>query len=159
MPVKKKANVKATVMDMGTELKNYGRNMWLAGLGVVAVVDEEARGVFDQLVNVMWRLRRLPQAQAHLFEPELDKAAEGEELSPAQVIARRFSDDPSNGFILLGRYERALQATMLRLLRQYDALAERSQSNPKQNPVSASELAISLPSGTRNFAERSQRAT
>jgi poly(hydroxyalkanoate) granule-associated protein len=51
MPVKKKANVKDTVMDMGAELKNYGRNMWLAGLGVVAVVDEEARNVFDQLVS------------------------------------------------------------------------------------------------------------
>ena len=51
MPVKKKANVKDTVMDMGAELKNYGRNMWLAGLGVVAVADEEARNVFDQLVS------------------------------------------------------------------------------------------------------------
>ena len=76
MPVKKKANVKDTVMDMGTELKNYGRNMWLAGLGVVAVVDEEARSVFDQLVSRGEKVEKDLEKKESVFAKTFDNASE-----------------------------------------------------------------------------------
>jgi poly(hydroxyalkanoate) granule-associated protein len=76
MPVKKKANVKDTVMDMGTELKNYGRNMWLAGLGVVAVVDEEARNVFDQLVSKGEKVEKDLEKKDTVFGKTIDNASE-----------------------------------------------------------------------------------
>jgi hypothetical protein len=117
------------------------------------------RELFDQIISVMWRLRRLPEAQAHLFIPELDKAADNENLSPAEVMARRFSDDASNGFILLGRYERTLQNALLRMLRQYDQLSERSQTKPEQNRSGGSETAISPVSNEALLAERSQLPT
>ena len=76
MPVKKKANMKDTVMDMGAELKSYGRNMWLAGLGVVAVVDEEARNVFDQLVSKGEKVEKEIEKKESVFGKTVDNATE-----------------------------------------------------------------------------------
>ena len=100
---------------------------------------EMQRALFPQIANLLWRLERLPQAQADIFTEELPKAARtaragragragkgGETLTPAQVLARRFSDDKKNGFILLDRYERSMRNALLRLLRQFDQLAKRT---------------------------------
>jgi hypothetical protein len=91
------------------------------------------RILFDQIAGVIWRLRRLHEAQNELFARELDLAADedgGETLSPAQVLARRFSDDRSNGFALLGRYESSLRNGLLRMLRQYESLKKHHPSTP-----------------------------
>ena len=86
--------------------------------------------LFPQIANLIWRLRRLPKAQADLFQLELDKSvdpdAPGQTLSPSQILARRFSDDPNNGFALLARYERQCQNMLMRLQRQYDQLKKAS---------------------------------
>jgi hypothetical protein len=112
------------------------------------------RVLFPQIANLLWRLERLPQAQADIFIEELPKAAHddkgrkrgsgggggggadgaGETLTPAQVLARRFSDDKSNGFILLDRYERSMRNALLRLLKQFDALAKRSRALDEADP-------------------------
>ncbi len=94
--------------------------------------------LFNELANVIWRLRRLPEAQADLFDHELDHAADGETLSPSQVLARRFSDDSSNGFILLGRYETSLRNSMLRLLRQL----EQTKKNRPHTPYARDEQPV-----------------
>ena len=121
--------------------------------------------LFDQIANLIWRLRRLPEAQSNLFTEELQKIDRDDEatsvagaadpaspsstplgngqsaignptssspeprtlnpepsLTAAHLLARRFSSDPSNGFILLGRYERSMQNALLRLLTRYDNL-------------------------------------
>jgi len=86
------------------------------------------RAIFPQIANLLWRLERLPQAQSDIFTEELPKASRkrtGETLTPAQILARRFSDDKSNGFILLDRYERAMRNALLRLLREFDRLGKR----------------------------------
>ena len=92
--------------------------------------------LFPQIADLVWRLYRLPEAQSRLFEQERLKASQGaapspgrsdssdateQDLTPADILARRFSDDPTrNGFLLMGRYERSLQNQLLRYLRQYE---------------------------------------
>src|SRR5687767_8036886 len=64
------------------------------------------RSLIPHIANLMWRIDRLPQAQADMFQLELKR----ERLTASQVIARRFSASPSdNGFLLLGRYARVAQ--------------------------------------------------
>ncbi|GAB4374747.1 MAG: phasin family protein [Acidobacteriota bacterium] len=44
-------NVQDTTMKVTGEMLETGRKVWLAGLGTVAVVEDEVRGVFDTLVE------------------------------------------------------------------------------------------------------------
>ncbi len=44
-------NVQDTTMKMTGEMLETSRKVWLAGLGTVAVVEDEVRGVFDSLVE------------------------------------------------------------------------------------------------------------
>jgi hypothetical protein len=106
------------------------------------------RILFDQIANSIWRLRRLPEAQAELFERELDLAADeegGQTLSAAQVLAHRFSDDRSNGFALMQRYETSLRNGLLRMLRQYESLKKHRPTAPDDDddPVVPREAAWS----------------
>src|SRR6185369_5956317 len=95
------------------------------------------RALFPQIANVMWRLERLPQAQADIFAEELSKTGgrKGQTLSPAQLLAKRFSDDKNNGFILLDRYERGLRNALLRLLREFDRAGKRERPEDRDERV------------------------
>ena len=95
------------------------------------------RALFPQIANLMWRLDRLPEAQGKIFAEELAQAGSGgESLSPAELLARRFSQDKYNGFILLDRYERGLRNALLRLLRQFDQFGKRVRpADPDEPPV------------------------
>ncbi|MCB1044502.1 MAG: phasin family protein [Acidobacteria bacterium] len=44
-------NIQSGVRAMGSEVLGVGRNIWLAGLGVVAVVGEETKEKFGSLVK------------------------------------------------------------------------------------------------------------
>ncbi|MEA2736461.1 MAG: hypothetical protein QOE14_2912 [Humisphaera sp.] len=117
------------------------------------------RSLVPHIANLIWRIDRLPQAQAKLFEEELQKCAEGEEISAADVLARRFSDDPTrNGFLLMGRYERGLHNQLLRLLRQYD----QSKKNRATHPWPVDEPPVpneaKQPAITNEARERQQEA-
>src|SRR6185312_8203188 len=66
--------------------------------------------LFQQIAQLIWNLRRLPEAQAALFQLELDKESEQESgresesesesesepglelMTPSQLLARRFSN-------------------------------------------------------------------
>jgi hypothetical protein len=81
--------------------------------------------LFNQIANLLWRLNRVSEAQTKLFAAEEPKARhehddDTEDLAPCEILARRFSDDSTNGFILLDRYERGMRNAMLRLRRQYE---------------------------------------
>ena len=94
------------------------------------------RALFPQIANVMWRLERLPQAQADIFQEELSKTGKrGQTLSAAQLLAKRFSDDKNNGFILLDRYERGLRNALLRLLREFDRAGKRERPDDPDERV------------------------
>ena len=89
------------------------------------------RSLVPHIANLMWRIDRLPQAQADLFQLELKRCAKRESLTASQVIARRFSADPSdNGFLLLGRYERGLHNQLHRLLARFDLMQRRRPTTP-----------------------------
>ena len=55
MPTTKKAtpieSVKEHAREMQGDAKKAGRNLWLAGLGVVATAEEQARDVYDHLLS------------------------------------------------------------------------------------------------------------
>ena len=91
------------------------------------------RALLPHIANLVWRINRLPQAQADMFQLELrrcGKRAAGQ-LSAAQVLARRFSDEPtSNGFLLIGRYERSLHNQLHRLMSRYEWLKKNRATMP-----------------------------
>jgi hypothetical protein len=89
------------------------------------------RSLIPHIANLMWRIDRLPQAQADMFQLELKRCAKRETLTASQVIARRFSANPTdNGFLLLGRYERGLQNQLHRLLARFDLMQRRRPTTP-----------------------------
>src|SRR5688500_3110386 len=81
------------------------------------------RALLPLIANLLWRIDRLPQAQADLFQRELKKCGRGKTLSASEILARRFSDEPANnGFLLMGRYERGLHGQLHRLMSRYEWL-------------------------------------
>ncbi len=76
------------------------------------------RMLFPRIVGLLWRLRRIEDAEVHLFSKEAEKApnADGD---ASRILAERFSDDPCNGFTQLARYERGLQAQLTKLLKHF----------------------------------------
>ncbi len=85
--------------------------------------------LFPRLVGLFWRLRRLDDAERHLFEKEAEKAPAAEGV-PCRVLAERFAEDPANGFTLLGRYERGMHNLAMRMLGQYMRLRKSHESAP-----------------------------
>jgi hypothetical protein len=162
------------------------------------------RSLVPHIANLLWRIDRLPEAQAKMFEQELGKCGKGEVISASELLARRFSDDPTrNGFLLIGRYERGLHNQLHRLMARFEwlkkhrpempadederratlqrrdaqvdayiaecarqarerrereaqAAAERTQSNPPQNPICTSETAKSAGNSDAQVTERTQ---
>jgi hypothetical protein len=89
------------------------------------------RSLIPHIANLLWRIDRLPQAQADMFQLELKRCAKRETLTASQVIARRFSASPGdNGFLLLGRYERGLHNQLHRLLARFDLMQRRRPTVP-----------------------------
>jgi hypothetical protein len=39
------------VLQRGSEMAGFGREIWLAGLGALATIDEDGREVFDRMVE------------------------------------------------------------------------------------------------------------
>jgi hypothetical protein len=116
------------------------------------------RALIPHIANLLWRIDRLPQAQADMFELELRKIrGKGQELSASQVIARRFSDDPMrNGFLLINRYERGLHNQLHRLMSRYDAMQKRRPTVPwpQEEPPIPGEGA--RPAWTEEMMQRQQ---
>ncbi len=102
----------------------------------------------ERIVQLHWRLRRLPQAEAQLFETlhqeyldppardllmemgRPDPAAGRTPLTPAQLLAREFAHGSSNPFLRLARYERSLNSS----LTQARSALRRLQQEQPQDP-------------------------
>ncbi len=78
MTGKTKSEVKDTasrtrVQDLGKDVKNAGRQVWLAGLGAVESVDQTSRGLFSDLVN---RGRRFEDRELPALEDRFRKVGD-----------------------------------------------------------------------------------
>ena len=112
------------------------------------------RVLFPRLVGLFWRLRRLDDAERHLFAKESEKAPDAEGV-PCRVLAERFSEDATNGFALLSRYERGMHNTAMRLLAQYIKLRKtHAPSYDADEPPVPVERAWRNPAAERAMAER-----
>ncbi len=78
--------------------------------------------LFQRIVNLTWKLRRIQEAENHLFEIEAAKVPAGEDGAPpdpCRILAHRFSDDPHNAFILLNRYEQSMHRELRQLITRF----------------------------------------
>jgi hypothetical protein len=75
------------------------------------------RTYFTDIVNLAWRLYRLADSQIKIFDYEMEHAPPDPTMSAADLIARRFADDPQNGFLLLNRYEQSIRNNLHRLIK------------------------------------------
>ncbi len=78
MTGKTKSEVKDTasrtrVQDLGKDVKNAGRQVWLAGLGAVESVDQTSRGLFSDLVT---RGRRFEDRELPALEDRFRKVGD-----------------------------------------------------------------------------------
>ncbi len=76
----------------------------------------------QRIVNLTWKLRRVQEAENHLFEIEAAKvpaSEDGAPLDPCRILAHRFSDDPHNAFILLNRYEQGMHRELRQLITRF----------------------------------------
>ena len=88
MPAKKTPNVTDTVKEMGDEIIHAGRNVWLAGLGVVATVDEQSREMFDQFVTKGRGVEKDLEKKEGLFAKSYGQAADMIKTAGKQVEDR-----------------------------------------------------------------------
>lgn len=65
------SEAQTTAAGIGREILNAGRNLWLAGLGAIAEVDEASVKLFDRLVE---RGRPLDERQRNTVEAFTDRA-------------------------------------------------------------------------------------
>ncbi len=78
--------------------------------------------LFQRIVNLSWKLRRVQEAENHLFDIEAAKVPpndDGAPPDPCRILAHRFSDDPHNGFILLNRYEQGMHRELRQLITRF----------------------------------------
>ncbi len=78
--------------------------------------------LFQRIVNLTWKLRRIQEAENHLFEIEAAKVPatdDGAPPDPCRILAHRFSDDPHNAFILLNRYEQGMHRELRQLITRF----------------------------------------
>ncbi len=78
--------------------------------------------LFHRIVNLTWKLRRVQEAENHLFDIEAAKVPAGEDGAPpdpCRILAHRFSDDPHNAFILLNRYEQSMHRELRQLITRF----------------------------------------
>jgi hypothetical protein len=123
--------------------------------------------LFPQIVNVAWKLRDLPAAQNLLFQFEREHIPGHAHIFAPELIARRCSDDPNNGFLLLNRYERSIENAFIRLLKSFQNACDlerrqerrfNQQTEPKscKNPSPVSEPAISADQAITRISQQTE---
>lgn len=127
------------------ELASAGRNLWLAGLGAVAEVEESGRGLFDRLVE---RGRPMETKQRQTFEKLGDKT--GTTVRELGKLVQDTMEYETRGvlkrFGLLTRDDvKILAARLDTLAKKINELAARQEIAPE---LSVSEPVLVTPEGT-----------
>lgn len=104
--------------------------------------------LFPRIANLAWRSQRVRDVENRFLRIERRKfqLGGGEDLSAAEILARKFSDESmGRAVLLLNRYERSLDNAMLKLLREFHRTdpASPASSSPERtlsNPRKATEM-------------------
>lgn len=105
-----------SVRDLGSDAAAFGRQLWLAGLGVVATVEETATETFDSMVAKGKKSRFAPVAEA-------EKALAGARHHAARVGAKVESAVEGQVSSVLGRLGVPTRREVQELTRRVESLA------------------------------------
>lgn len=82
-------DVPQELLDRGREMVGLGRDVWLAGLGALAVVGEEGTHLFDRLVESGEDLEKRGKKQFGDRQTELRRALDENVTDPVMTTLRR----------------------------------------------------------------------
>src|SRR2546423_5567258 len=83
--------------------------------------------LFPDLARLIWKMRRLPDAERQLFQTE----SQSPDQLPCSILAQAFHEEPTrNPFLLFNRYEVSTRNALLRLLRMYYYLQKHHPTTP-----------------------------
>jgi polyhydroxyalkanoate synthesis regulator phasin len=111
------------LLDRGRDMVGVGRDIWLAGLGALAVVGEEGSQLFDRLVESGEELETRGKEEIGTRRADVAKALEEQVYDPVLSAFRRF------GVPTRSEMER-LTAKVDTLTRKVDALVTRVTGEP-----------------------------
>lgn len=77
------------LLDRGREMAGFGRDIWLAGLGALAVVGEETTGLFDRLVESGEDFEKRGRRELTSRQKELSEALDERVYEPVMSGLRR----------------------------------------------------------------------
>ena len=83
-------DVPEELLESGRRMAGLGRDVWLAGLGALAVVGEESAHLFDRLVESGEELEKRGKKEIGARQRELAKALDEEVLDPVSAALKRF---------------------------------------------------------------------
>jgi polyhydroxyalkanoate synthesis regulator phasin len=114
------------LLERGREMAGFGRDIWLAGLGALAVVGEETTGLFDRLVESGEDFEKRGRRELTTRQRELSEALDERVYEPVMSGLRRLGV-PTRGEMhdLAGKVDR--------LARKVDALVTHVTGQPPED--------------------------
>lgn len=103
------------LLDRGRDMVGFGRDIWLAGLGALAVVGEETTGLFDRLVESGEEFEKRGRKELSERQKEITKALDERVYDPVVTALQRVGV-PTRGEM------KDLAARVDRLTRKVDTL-------------------------------------
>lgn len=77
------------LLDRGREMAGFGRDIWLAGLGALAVVGEETTGLFERLVESGEEVEKRGRRELTQRQKEVSEALDEKVYEPVLTGLRR----------------------------------------------------------------------
>lgn len=88
-PGPRTGEISRELLERGREMAGFGRDIWLAGLGALAVVGEETTGLFDRLVESGEDFEKRGRKELTTRQKELSEALDERVYEPVMSALRR----------------------------------------------------------------------
>ncbi len=122
---KKKDTKQKTAKDLQSELTERGRDVWLAGLGALATVEEEGTKLFNNLVD---RGRSFESKR----RKEIEEAREQAEKQGSEVLSQLEEASEDTRSMLTNAVDNALQRFNVPTQKEVDKLSKKVDALGKQ---------------------------
>ena len=122
---KKKDTQQKTAKDLQNELTERGRDVWLAGLGALATVEEEGTKLFNNLVD---RGRSFESKR----RKEIEEAREQAEKQGSEVLSQLEEASEGTRTMLTNAVDNALQRFNVPTQKEVDKLSKKVDALSKQ---------------------------